>query len=98
VFKNEDNENRRNTIIAQSWCLNQSIAILQSGRLAFVLEDVVQVGDQVAILHGLSVPCILRQAEGHDEWTFHGDTFIKTLMQGQGVTWETDEADVITLI
>jgi hypothetical protein len=98
VFKNEDNENRRSTITAQSWCLNQSMAILQSGRLALVLEDVVQVGDQVAILHGLPVPCIIRQDEGHDEWTFHGDTFVKSLMQGQGVTWEEDETDTITLV
>jgi hypothetical protein len=74
------------------------IAILESGRLALVAKDVAKVGDTIAILHGLSAPCVLRKVEGKEECTFHGDAFVKGMMHGEDVIWEEDEADTITLV
>tara|TARA_R110002003_G_scaffold236_8_gene17144 strand:+ start:4346 stop:6316 length:1971 start_codon:yes stop_codon:yes gene_type:complete len=74
------------------------IAILESGRLALVAKDVAEVGDTIAILHGLSAPCVLRKVEGKEECTFHGDAFVKGMMRGEAVNWEEVEADTITLV
>lgn len=77
---------------------DRCVAVLESGRLALVGGDVVQAGDHIAILHGLNVPCILRKAKTEGEWTFHGDTLVKGIMKGEGVTWAEDEADTIVLV
>jgi hypothetical protein len=82
----------------QTQAENGFIAILESGRLALVVKDAAKVGDTVAILHGLSVPCILRKVEGKEEWTWHSDALVKGMMRGEAVTWEEAEADTITLV
>jgi hypothetical protein len=84
--------------ITQGRCAGRAIVVLASGGLALVWDHAVQVGDQVAILHGLDVPCIIRRAGGESEWTFRGDAFVKGLMRGEGVTWEHDAADSFTLV
>ena len=67
------------------------MVILQSGRFALVLEAV-STGDAVVILHGMSVPCVLRRAEETDKWHILGDAFVNGLMQGEGVKRAEDEA------
>lgn len=77
--------------------MQRNLVILQSGRFALVRAAVGE-GDVIAILHGLSVPCVLRKVERTEKWHFIGDTFVKGLMRGEGVYWEEDEADTFTLI
>ncbi|KAH7361275.1 heterokaryon incompatibility protein-domain-containing protein [Pyrenochaeta sp. MPI-SDFR-AT-0127] len=77
--------------------MKRNLVILQSGRFALV-RDAVREGDAIAILHGLSVPCVLRKVEGTSNWQILGDTFVKGVMRGEGVFWEEDEADTLTLI
>ncbi|KAH8730539.1 heterokaryon incompatibility protein-domain-containing protein, partial [Phaeosphaeriaceae sp. PMI808] len=84
------------TLLEQYWDA-RSFAILKSGRTASVYETA-QVGDHVAILHGLNVPCVLQQARGKEKWTFHGEAFLKGAMRGESVIWEEHGADTFTLI
>jgi hypothetical protein len=89
---------RHQALVCQAVSFDRAIAVLEDGRLALVWGDMVEVGDKIAILHGLDLPCLLHKAEGEGEWTVQGDAFVKNLMYGGGVTWEEDEADTFTLI
>ncbi|KAF2131097.1 HET-domain-containing protein, partial [Dothidotthia symphoricarpi CBS 119687] len=76
--------------------VGRRLVILQSSRMAMV-RGVAQVGDPIVILHGLNTPCVLHKTEEKGEWQFCGDTFVKGIMQGEGVSWEEDQADTFVL-
>lgn len=73
------------------------LVVLSTGQLALVQKGV-QEGDQVAILHGLDVPCVMRKAEHGDTWQWLGDAFILGLMRGEGVSWAEEDTDTFTLL
>jgi hypothetical protein len=89
---------RIRALVCQAMSFDKSIAVLKDGRLALVWSDTVEVGDKIAILHGLTIPCVLRKVDGADEWTVQGDAFVKDWMHGEGVTWAEDEADTFILV
>ncbi|KAF2629715.1 HET-domain-containing protein [Macroventuria anomochaeta] len=74
--------------------------VLKSGRLAFapILGRDPKIGDHLAILHGLDVPCILRKAEEGEGWLYISAIYVDDIMQGEAVDWEEDEADTFTLV
>ncbi|KAH7075959.1 heterokaryon incompatibility protein-domain-containing protein [Paraphoma chrysanthemicola] len=78
--------------------LTRHIAVLSNDRLALVDNSCTKSGDKIAILHGLSAPCVLRKVDGKEEYTYHGDAFIKGMMQGEAMNWHEDEADTFTLV
>ncbi|KAH6618697.1 heterokaryon incompatibility protein-domain-containing protein [Boeremia exigua] len=79
---------------------SSALVVLESGKLGFVKNGDIglQVGDCVAILHGLDVPCILRKAEDGKGWLFVTEIYVHDMMHGEGVDWEEDEADTFTLV
>jgi hypothetical protein len=62
------------------------LLVLESGRLGLVknARGGPQVGDVIAILHGLDVPCILRISEDGKGWLFVSDIYIHDIMHGEG--------------
>ena len=55
----------------------------------------VKCGDQVAILHGLTVPVALRKENGR--YKLLGSCYIEGMMQGERVDWAETSADTIVL-
>lgn len=56
-------------------------------------------GDLIVILHGATVPCVLRrseEAEGCFRWV--GNCYLDSAMQGEAVDWEEDAGDTFILI
>ena len=74
----------------------RKLVLLESGRFGLV-QQAVKEGDSIALLHGLTVPCVLQKAKVTNKWHIVGDAFVRDLMQGEGVVWEEDEADTFTL-
>ena len=54
-------------------------------------------GDLICILHGSSVPCVLRRVNG-DQYQIIGQCYVDGIMYGEAVTWKESEADRFTLI
>jgi hypothetical protein len=73
------------------------LVLLDSGHLALVQKGVRE-GDRVAILHGLNVPCVIRNVEDGKKWRWLGDAFILGMMRGEEVFWEEDDAVTFTLV
>ncbi|KAL9106257.1 MAG: hypothetical protein Q9227_008725 [Pyrenula ochraceoflavens] len=54
-------------------------------------------GDGVYILHGSTVPIVLRPTEG-GKYTLVGPCFVDGIMYGESVDWEKDEADTFCIV
>ena len=74
--------------VLMKWGLHSTsmLIVLKSGRLGFVKEPggEPKVGDFIAILHGLNVPCILRKTEDGEGWLYVADIHIVDIMHGEG--------------
>jgi hypothetical protein len=77
-------------------CRFRCFAILEQWNLALVPRHARE-GDRVAILHGSSLPVVLRACEGN-QVRFIGPCFVDGLMHGEGVTWAEDDAHVFRII
>ena len=73
------------------------LAFLKDFGLAVVPWDA-EVGDAVAILHGSSMPVILRKVEDEDAYRMIGICFVDGMMYGERVDWAEEDADVINII
>lgn len=91
------------------------LLIIESGRLGFVDSPglIPEIGDRVAILRGLDVPCLLRNPKDGEGWLFVTTIYVDGMMYGEGesisphfrsisnhkiaVDWEEDEADTFIL-
>lgn len=51
-----------------------------------------QIGDTICILHGCSVPVILRQLETQDVWEIVGECFVYSLMDGEAMSVDNIKA------
>jgi hypothetical protein len=56
-----------------------------------------QGGDFVVILHGLSIPVILRERLG-DKFQLIGPCFVDGMMYGEAATWNEDEARIFNIL
>ncbi|OMP84340.1 Heterokaryon incompatibility protein 6, OR allele [Diplodia seriata] len=68
-----------------------------SGHYGLAWEDA-EVGDAIAILHGLRVPVILKQTGSTGRYRVVCDASIEGIMFGEARTWEESEADDIILV
>ncbi|KAE9978870.1 hypothetical protein EG327_007208 [Venturia inaequalis] len=57
----------------------------------------IQVGDLICILHGSSVPMILRGLS-NNTYQFIGQCYFEDCMHGEAVTWDEDDADEFVLV
>ncbi|KAE9971324.1 hypothetical protein EG328_005742 [Venturia inaequalis] len=57
----------------------------------------IQVGDLICILHGSSVPMILRGLSSNT-YQFIGQCYFEDCMHGEAVTWDEDDADEFVLV
>ena len=66
--------------------IDSMLLVLGHGRLGLVknAEGDSHVGDAIAILHGLDIPCILRKSQDGKGWLFVSDIFIHDIMHGEG--------------
>jgi hypothetical protein len=55
-------------------------------------------GDSICIVHGSTVPMLLRQCENEKEFTVVGQCYYESWMYGEKVDWEEDEADEFVLV
>jgi hypothetical protein len=55
-------------------------------------------GDCICIVHGSTVPLILRRCENETEYTVVGQCYYENWMHGELVDWGEDEADEFVLI
>lgn len=53
-------------------------------------------GDLICILHGATVPCVLRPEGEFFRWI--GNCYVNAIMHGEAVEWEEDEADTFVLV
>ena len=58
----------------------------------------VRPGDCICIIHGSTVPLLLRRCEKEKEWTVVGQCYYESWMYGEKVDWEEDEADEFVLV
>ncbi|KAI4941997.1 hypothetical protein J4E91_010384 [Alternaria rosae] len=58
----------------------------------------IQPGDCICIIHGSTVPLLLRQCENGKEYAVVGQCYYESWMYGEKVDWEEDEADEFVLI
>lgn len=63
-------------------CVNRRFALLQNGLLALV-PRMSAVDDHIAILHGSSLPLVLRSAS-KDRFTLIGSCYVDGIMHGEG--------------
>ena len=78
----------------KSSCQNRRLVALREHGFGLCPESVVE-GDVIAILHGLSVPAVLRPiGERH---VFVGPCFVDGMMYGEQCMWSEDDADVLVL-
>lgn len=75
---------------------SRCFAILEHWHLALVPKNACE-GDRVAILHGCSLPVVLRACEG-GQVRLIGPCFVDGLMHGDGVTWAEDDAHVFQIV
>ena len=76
-------------------CRNRRFVALQQYQLSLCPENVAK-DDVIAILHGLSVPAVLRPVD--DSYFFVGPCFVDGMMYGEACTWNEDAADNLTLL
>jgi hypothetical protein len=55
-------------------------------------------GDCICIVHGSTVPLILRRGENAMEYTVVGQCYYESWMYGEHIDWEEDEADEFVLV
>ena len=77
-------------------CIGRVLVVLSKHQLG-LCSDNVQTGDIVAVLHGSSVPVILRY-KNQDAYALVGPCFVDGIMYGDAVNWEVDEADSFRII
>jgi Heterokaryon incompatibility protein (HET) len=73
-----------------SSCVGRVLVILKKNQLGLCPEDA-RKGDVVAVLHGASVPVVLRPMDQHD-YDLVGPCFVDGIMYGEAVDWRVDEA------
>lgn len=62
-----------------------------------MLPTITEKDDLICILHGSSVPIVLRENEDGTTHTVIGQCYLEGVMYGEAVTWEEDEADTFLL-
>jgi hypothetical protein len=77
-------------------CQFRRICLTEKTRLALVSRKALQ-GDVVAIIHGSTMPCVLRRVE-EEGWLFLGHCYIDGLMNGEAVDWEEKDVDTFVLV
>ncbi|KAG8161348.1 hypothetical protein KVR01_009612 [Diaporthe batatas] len=59
----------------------------------------IEMGDEIAILHGADFPVVLRKLEGREQrYQFVGDCYLDGVMFGEAVDWEEKDADDIIIV
>jgi hypothetical protein len=86
----------QNLSIQAEICNFRRFAILEQWHLALV-PKYAREGDRVAILHGCSLPVVLRACVG-DQVQLIGPCYVDGLMHGDGVTWPEEDAYVFQII
>jgi len=76
-------------------CMNRCIALLGNYDLS-LCPKTCQLGDIITVLHGSSVPAVLRP-QG-DVYNLVGVCYVDGIMYGEAVDWEEDEADIFVLV
>ncbi|KAE9378889.1 hypothetical protein N431DRAFT_433910 [Stipitochalara longipes BDJ] len=76
-------------------CRGRRVAVLRKHWI--MLGPRVEPGDCIAVLHGSTVPWVLRQ-EDDGCYTVVGQCFVDGVMHGEAVTWKEDDADVFVLV
>ncbi|KAI9704702.1 MAG: hypothetical protein M1820_005450 [Bogoriella megaspora] len=76
-------------------CLNRRFIALRDHEFGLCPKTVSE-GDVIAILHGLSVPAVLRPIA--DKYRFIGPCFIDGMMYGDACTWNEDATDTLVLL
>ena len=76
-------------------CVGRRFAVVERHCLALGPLTMTQ-GDIVAILHGMSVPAVLRRVD--DKFLFIGPCFVDGMMFGEACDWEVHEADSFVLV
>lgn len=69
----------------------------KTGRLGMASASI-NLGDDVAIVHGLASPAVLRRVPDTEQYSVLGVCYAEDTMQGEGVTWAEEEAEVIELV
>jgi hypothetical protein len=75
-------------------CVNHKLVILQE-RLLALCPSSCQKGDLITMLHGSTVPIVLRRTG--DRYQVMGQCYVEGIMWGEAVDWGEDEGDVFTL-
>jgi hypothetical protein len=71
---------------------------LGSKQLFGLGSNAVLPGDCICIVHGSTVPLLLRRCENEKEFTVVGQCYYESWMYGEKVDWEEDEADEFVLV
>ena len=111
VYMSEPSVRRNNTLVAGMGRLREQRAVMREKMLICVKKHVfrseiggllglapqaVQVGDRVCVLHGSSVPCILREEQGK-RYRLIGQGYYEDWMYGERVNWTAKEAEEFEL-
>jgi hypothetical protein len=78
-------------------CKGRALAMLSNFWLALAPQQV-QPGDCICVLHGSTVPWVLRPTDEEGKYEVVGQCFVDGIMYGEAVNWEEDEADTFVLV
>lgn len=78
-------------------CKGRRFAFLKHYGVGLVPQQT-EVGDIVTILHGSSLPVVLRRAQGSDLFHLVGPCFVAGVMLGEAINWPEDKADMFVLV
>jgi hypothetical protein len=75
-------------------CKGRKLALLRERWI--MLGPQAEPGNCIAILHGSSVPWVLRKEE-EGSHAVVGQCYVDGIMHGEAVTWQEDDADIFVL-
>ncbi|KAI9666657.1 MAG: hypothetical protein M1821_004593 [Bathelium mastoideum] len=79
------------------FCATRRFALLEINRLGLLPQEA-RKGDIITVLHGLSMPVVLRDDSRHtDLYRLIGHCFVDGIMYGESVSWEAAEAPEICI-
>ena len=85
------------SLAAEALCLtNRRFALLDKHYFGLVPRDA-RAGDKVAILHGLTIPVILR-SKGRERYELVGACFVDGIMFGEATTWSEQNASRFCIV